>query len=75
MTEKLQVLDQQGNVVGESVRNEDGSSKVTINDLKPNTIYEKGTFKVTHVNEDGTSELVDVPEFKTKASRKKAKAQ
>lgn len=75
MTEKLQVLDQQGNIVGESVRNDDSSSKVTINDLKPNTIYEKGTFKVVHVNDDGTSDLVDVPEFKTKPSRKKAKAQ
>lgn len=75
MTEKLQVLNQEGTVVGESVRNDDGSSKVTISDLKPNTTYTKGTFKVVHVNEDGTSDLVDVPEFKTKASRKKAKAQ
>lgn len=75
MTEKLQVLDQEGKVVGESKRADDGSSKVTINDLKPNTLYKKGTFKVAHVNQDGTSELVDVPEFTTKASRKKSKAQ
>lgn len=75
MTEKLQVLDQKGNVVGESVRNDEGTSKVTINDLQPNTLYKKGTFKVIHVNGDGTSDLVDVPEFKTKASRKKPKAQ
>lgn len=35
--------------MGEAELNEDGTSKVTINNLEPNTVYPEGTFRVAHV--------------------------
>ena len=52
--------------MGEAELNEDGTSKVTINNLEPNTVYPEGTFRVAHVKNEKVSDYVDVPEFKTK---------
>lgn len=68
----LKVYDQEGNVVGQAEQNQDGTTKVTI---EPDTTYPTGAFKVAHVNGDEVSEMVDVPEFKTKESKRKSKAQ
>lgn len=35
--------------MGEAELHEDGTSKVTINNLEPNTVYPEGTFRVAHV--------------------------
>lgn len=75
MAEILKVFDENDNVVGEAKRNDEGKTEITIKDLKPGTTYKKGTFKVAYENDGVVSELIDVPEFKTKASRRKAKAQ
>ena len=75
MSTKLQVFDKEGNVVGEAELNKDGTTKVSIHDLEPDTTYPKGTFKVSHVENNAQSELIDVPEFKTKPSKSKSKAQ
>lgn len=71
----LKVYDQEGNVVGQAEQNQDDTTKVTIYDLEPDTTYPTGAFKVAHVNGDEVSEMVDVPEFKTKESKRKSKAQ
>lgn len=60
-------------VVGEMVKSEVGKTKITINDLEPDTEYVEGTFHILLVNERGVSEKQVVPTFKTKASRKKKK--
>lgn len=60
-------------VVGEMVKSEVGKTKITINDLEPDTEYVEGTFHILLVNEHGVSEKQAVPTFKTKASRKKKK--
>lgn len=75
MTTILKVYDKDGNIVGEAEQNQDGATKVTIHDLEADTTYPTGTFKVAHVNGDEVSEMVDVPEFKTKESKRKSKAQ
>lgn len=66
MVTKLKVYDKKDNVVGEAELNEDGTSKVTIDNLEPNTVYPEGTFRVAHVKNEKVSDYVDVPEFKTK---------
>ena len=66
MVTKLKVYDKKDNVVGEAELHEDGTSKVTINNLEPNTVYPEGTFGVAHVKNEKVSDYVDVPEFKTK---------
>lgn len=43
----------------------EGKAKVTITDLEPNTEYSEGTFQVTWQNENGESDRVNVPSFKT----------
>lgn len=53
-------------VVGTAERQEDGKAKVTIDGLEANTDYPAGTYKVSFSNENGESEKVDVPSFKTK---------
>lgn len=53
-------------VVGSAERGENGKATVTINNLKANTDYAAGTYQVTFSNENGESEKVDVPAFKTK---------
>ncbi|WP_165380108.1 Ig-like domain-containing protein [Staphylococcus condimenti] len=53
-------------VVGTAERQEDGKAKVTIDGLEANTDYPAGTYQVSFSNENGESEKVDVPSFKTK---------
>lgn len=53
-------------VVGSAERGENGKATVTIDNLKANTDYAAGTYQVTFSNENGESEKVDVPAFKTK---------
>lgn len=66
MTETLKVY--KGNeVVGTAERGEDGKAKVTVDGLDANTDYAAGTYQVAFENENGESEKVDVPSFKTKA--------
>lgn len=54
-------------VVGTAERGEDGKAKVTVDGLDANTDYATGTYQVAFENENGESEKVDVPSFKTKA--------
>lgn len=53
-------------VVGTAERGEDGKAKVMIDSLEANTDYPTGTYQVSFANENGESEKVDVPSFKTK---------
>ncbi len=53
-------------VVGTAERGEDGKAKVTVDGLDANTDYATGTYQVSFSNENGESEKVDVPSFKTK---------
>lgn len=53
-------------VVGSAERGEDGKAKVTVDGLDANTDYPTGTYQVSFSNENGESEKVDVPSFKTK---------
>ena len=53
-------------VVGSAERSDNGKASVTINNLEANTDYAAGTYQVAFSNEDGESEKVDVPAFKTK---------
>lgn len=53
-------------VVGTAERGEDGKAKVTIDSLEADTDYPTGTYQVSFANENGESEKVDVPSFKTK---------
>ncbi|WHI54159.1 Ig-like domain-containing protein [Mammaliicoccus lentus] len=53
-------------VVGTAERQEDGKAKVTIDGLEANTDYPAGTYKASFENDNGESEKVDVPSFKTK---------
>lgn len=43
----------------------DGVGTVTIENLEPNTEYPKGAYQVSWENENGESDKVDVPKFKT----------
>lgn len=56
-------------LVSSAERQEDGTATITIDGLDANTDYAKGTFKVAFENENGESDRVDVPAFKTKAIR------
>lgn len=53
-------------VVGTAERGEDGKAKITIDGLDANTDYATGTYQVSFSNENGESNKVDVPTFKTK---------
>ena len=53
-------------IVGSAERGEDGKAKVTVDGLDANTDYPTGTYQVSFSNENGESEKVDVPSFKTK---------
>ena len=53
-------------VVGSAERGEDGKAKVTVDGLDANTDYPAGTYQVSFSNENGESEKVNVPAFKTK---------
>ncbi|OEK70195.1 phage tail protein [Staphylococcus equorum] len=44
----------------------EGTATVIINELEANTDYPKGTYQLSRKNENGESEKVDVPAFKTK---------
>lgn len=44
----------------------EGKASVTVDGLEANTDYPKGTYQVSRENENGESEKVDVPAFKTK---------
>jgi uncharacterized protein YjdB len=65
MADKLNVYKGE-EVVGSAERGEDGKASVTINNLEANTDYAAGTYQVAFENENGESEKVDVPSFKTK---------
>ena len=53
-------------VVGSAERGVDGIAKVTIDNLTADTDYAAGLYQVAFSNENGESEKVDVPAFKTK---------
>ncbi|MCO8297263.1 Ig-like domain-containing protein [Tetragenococcus halophilus] len=53
-------------VVSQAERGEDGKATATVNNLEPNKNYEAGDYKLAWENENGESDKVDVPEFKTK---------
>ena len=65
MTDTLKVY-KGVDVVGTAERGEDGKAKVTVDGLDANTDYPTGTYQVSFSNENGESEKVDVPSFKTK---------
>src|SRR5699024_1803660 len=65
MTDTLKVY-KGDDVVGTAERGEDGKAKVTVDSLDANTDYAAGTYQVAFSNENGESEKVDVPAFKTK---------
>ena len=50
-----------------SVEKTEGKTTITIEGLKANTDYPKGTYQVSFSNDSGESAKVDVPQFKTKA--------
>src|SRR5699024_3583639 len=64
MTDTLKVY-KGDDVVGTAERGEDGKAKVTVDSLDANTDYAAGTYQVAFSNENGESEKVDVPAFKT----------
>jgi len=53
-------------VIGTAERQDDGKAKVTVDGLDANTDYPAGTYQISFSNENGESEKVDVPTFKTK---------
>ncbi|WP_413481884.1 Ig-like domain-containing protein [Mammaliicoccus vitulinus] len=53
-------------VVGTAERGTDGKANVTISNLDADTDYPIGTYQVSFENENGESEKVGVPAFKTK---------
>ena len=53
-------------VVGSAERDVDGIAKVTIDSLTAGTDYAAGLYQVAFSNENGESEKVNVPAFKTK---------
>lgn len=53
-------------VVSTAERGIDGKANVTISNLDADTDYPIGTYQVSFENENGESEKVDVPAFKTK---------
>ena len=55
-----------GEVVGSAERGVDGIAKVTIDGLTADTDYAAGLYQVAFSNENGESEKVNVPAFKTK---------
>ena len=55
-----------GEVVGSAERGVDGIAKVTIDSLTAGTDYAAGLYQVAFSNENGESEKVNVPSFKTK---------
>ena len=55
-----------GEVVGSAERGVDGIAKVTIDSLTAGTDYAAGLYQVAFSNENGESEKVNVPAFKTK---------
>ena len=55
-----------GEVVGSAERGVDGIAKVTIDSLTADTDYAAGLYQVAFSNENGESEKVNVPAFKTK---------
>ena len=55
-----------GEVVGSAERGVDGIAKVTIDNLTADTDYAAGLYQVAFSNENGESEKVNVPAFKTK---------
>ena len=65
MTDTLKVY-KGDDVVGTAERGEDGKAKVTVDGLDANTDYPTGTYQVSFENQNGESEKVDVPSFKTK---------
>ena len=55
-----------GEVVGSAERGVDGIAKATIDSLTADTDYAAGLYQVAFSNENGESEKVNVPAFKTK---------
>lgn len=64
MAETLNVY--KGDELVKSAEYTDGQAIVTIDGLNANTSYKTGTYTVTRKNENGESEKVKVPGFKTK---------
>lgn len=64
---KTLVVYRDDEVIKEEAKNPNGQTTVTITGLDSNTSYEKGTFKISWKDENGESDKVDVPAFKTDA--------
>lgn len=62
---KTLVVYRDDKVIREEPKNPNGKTTVTISGLESNTDYAKGTFKISWKDDNGESDLVDVPAFKT----------
>lgn len=62
---KTLVVYKDDEVIREEPKNPNGKTTVTISGLESNTDYAKGTFKISWKDDNGESDLVDVPAFKT----------
>lgn len=62
---KTLVVYKDDKVIREEPKNPNGKTTVTISGLESNTDYAKGTFKISWKDDNGESDLVDVPAFKT----------
>lgn len=62
---KTLVVYKDSEVIREEPKNPNGKTTVTISGLESNTDYAKGTFKISWKDDNGESDLVDVPAFKT----------
>ncbi|AKA61403.1 major tail protein [Staphylococcus phage Stau2] len=75
MSKKLKVYNKEEQLILTSDEVTGSSVKVTLTDLKPNTTYNKGDFKVSWLVDGQESNKTDVPSFKTLESEKEAVAQ
>lgn len=62
---KTLVVYKDDKVIREEPKNPNGKTTVTISGLESNTDYAKGAFKISWKDDNGESDLVDVPPFKT----------
>ena len=67
----LKAFDRDGNVVAIGKPNEGNKGYITLQNLKPNTEYEKGEFKVKWISDDFETDGMDSPEFMTHNSEYK----
>ncbi|AXF38266.1 MAG: hypothetical protein E6303_00770 [Clostridium perfringens] len=65
MAKVLRLYDSTDKLLATSEEVISNSASVRIDDLKPNTSYEEGSFKISWVINGSESSKIDVPEFKT----------